>query len=934
MIADRRLLLVWGKTEGRNPNATDGHPLLYHLIDVAASAEALWDILPAAMRDRIARGALGVEEADAQRAVSLLAGLHDIGKASGFQAKVAALWQRLRDADLDIPLVNDSTPHAAITAATTVLPQLLMTTNACGIAASQEQRRLVSGLAKAVGAHHGSFPSTNIDDPAVLGGAPWAALREGLARRLASALYPGAPAIMLTAEDVVDPVAGALFTGLVAVSDWIGSSADHFALSHEADIEAYAVRARSTAKRALHDMGWLPAPRFAGPIPFQKIVWGTTADGGPVRFHPRGIQRLVQEVVDASSRPYMLMCEAAMGEGKTEAALYCVDRATATGQARGAAVCMPTQATGNAMFDRVLSYLEHRGHSSRINLQLVHGNAGYNDHYARIRQLANGGPSPSGSASADDEAPVVAESWFTSNRQALLAPFGVGTIDQSLMAVLQTKHWFVRLFGLAGKVVVFDEVHAYDAYMNELLQRLIRWLSAMDCSVILLSATLPDATRRALAAAYAPDVDPGGAPYPRVTVVSRSGNAVCRTVTVEARTPRATRLTLAPCDPEHLATSIARDLPGGGCAVVVCNTVRNAQDAYAACVNTLRPRGWEVELFHARTLARWRKERESAVLDKLGKPGRAAARPARYVLIGTQVLEQSLDYDADWMASEFAPVDLLLQRMGRMWRHERSDRPTSRPVFTVMVDTKDDADGALGVPTFPPGSGAVYAPYLLLRSYLALHDRDHVTLPTDIEPLVTAVYDGTGAVDELPGAWHDALTTAYAALMTNRHEMQGVAHINLIPDWRKQNGAPKDFASIYQSTAHLDDGDDPRVHRSLRAQTRLGDPTITMVCLEPRADGKLAPVGADGRAAWSPSDPGTIRPDVVREMLQSAVSVARPKSLFRALLDEPVPDSWTSDRHLRYARLAVFKDSVARVGSFALRLTPECGLSIERESSE
>lgn len=925
---DAKLLLVWGKTRGLDRNATEGHPLLYHLIDVAVCAEALWDIMPAMLRWRIAHGVLGLGEGDARRSVTMLAGLHDLGKASGFQAKVGPLWERLQEAGLNIPLVDANVPHAAVTAASAVLPDLLTRTDACGMTAGKNQQQLVQSLVKAVGAHHGAFPQQNVQDPAVLGGRVWANMREALARRLAQALYPGIPAVALSADEVSDPVAGALFTGFIAVADWIGSSQDHFGLSHEPDIDVYASNSRRVAQQVLRAMGWLPVPQYTVPVPFDEIVWGL-ADGQPVRYRPRGIQSLVQEMVDETRGPYLLICEAAMGEGKTEAALYCIDRATTTGLARGAAVCMPTQATGNAMFDRVVDYLMNRGHLERLNIQLVHGSASYHERFAEIRQLANGTDRP---GAEDEEAPVVAEAWFTGGRQALLAPFGVGTIDQSLMGVLQTRHWFVRLFGLAGKTVVFDEVHAYDAYMNELLKRLVRWLSAMDCSVVLLSATLPRSTRSELVKAYDPRAVEVEAPYPRVTLVPSDGPAVCRTVAQPTSTARATELVFAPTDPTSVAQAIGRDLPGGGCAVVVCNTVRNAQAIYAACAEGLGAKGWEVELFHARTLARWRKKRETAVLDKLGKPGRAKMRPERYVLIGTQVLEQSLDFDADWMASEFAPVDLLLQRMGRLWRHERPSRPMQAPRFTVLVDVLEKGSaGEVETPTFPMGSDLIYDAYLLLRSFLVLRGRTWIEIPTDIEPLIRAVYDDSEPA-ELTNAWRDRLRRACEHMVTTQHNMKGVALVNLIPDWRKRNGLPKDFATIYESTAHLDDGDDPGVHQSLRAQTRLGDPTITIVCVERQSDGRVVPVGEPAPdATLTMDEEKSPNPQHVKALLESSVAVARPKRLYYSLLDQAVPTAWAKDRHLRYARLALFEGGVAQVNGFRLTLTPELGLAIEKE---
>ena len=117
----------------------------------------------------------------------------------------------------------------------------------------------------------------------------------------------------------------------------------------------------------------------------------------------------------------------------------------------------------------------------------------------------------------------MAEEWFAKDKkQALLAPYGVGTIDQALLAVLQTKHVFVRLFGFAGKCVILDEVHAYDAYMTTLMERLLRWLATLRCPVVLLSATLPKEKRLALIRAYTGKElpEPEHKNYPRITTVA------------------------------------------------------------------------------------------------------------------------------------------------------------------------------------------------------------------------------------------------------------------------------------------------------------------------------------------------------------------------------------------------------------------------------
>ena len=159
-----------------------------------------------------------------------------------------------------------------------------------------------------------------------------------------------------------------------------------------------------------------------------------------------------------------------MGEGKTEAGWYaaaCWDRRGG----QGAYVALPTMATSNQMFERVGSFLE--AGAGKKNLMLQHGKAALNKQFEKLKYAAR--------VYDDEKQPsaVVAEEWFAANKKhGLLAPYGVGTIDQALLAVLQTKHVFVRLFGLAGKCVILDEVHAYDAYMTTLMERLLRWLAA------------------------------------------------------------------------------------------------------------------------------------------------------------------------------------------------------------------------------------------------------------------------------------------------------------------------------------------------------------------------------------------------------------------------------------------------------------------------
>ncbi|MCL4465046.1 MAG: CRISPR-associated helicase Cas3', partial [Chloroflexi bacterium] len=415
---------------------------------------------------------------------------------------------------------------------------------------------------------------------------------------------------------------------------------------------------------------------------------------------PYPVQREVEVLADRLDGPALVVVEAPMGEGKTEAAVFLEDRWGAALGQRGCYFALPTQATSDQMYGRVLEFMKKRYPADLVNLQLLHGHASLSALFQELlrrgeqqRTLA-AGLEPRGIAgeSGYDGAPagVVAGEWFTYRKRGLLAPFGVGTIDQALLAALQTRHVFVRLFGLAHKTVILDEVHAYDAYMTALLERLLEWLGALGSSVVLLSATLPDGRRLRLVEAYARGAgycfDEGEmrAHYPRVSWVSRAGCGA-RQVGVSTRSTRKLGLEWvdgalpAESEPFALGERLRAELENGGCAAVICNTVARAQQVYLA-LKTYFPETADdgqpvLDLLHARYLYEDRSKRERRTLIRFGKPDgevemedgnvRKVRRPNRAVLVSTQIIEQSLDLDFDLMVTDLAPVDLLLQRSGR-----------------------------------------------------------------------------------------------------------------------------------------------------------------------------------------------------------------------------------------------------------------------------
>lgn len=888
------LLRLWGKSDPED--TSNYHPLAFHLLDVGHAALLLWrEVIPERVRQRFAQ-AFGLDGEQTERVVVLLAAQHDLGKASAFQLKpsVPELAGQVRAAGYTIEPVNEK-PHGYVT--TKALPDFA----ARGVGGWQAIRPTAHLLAKIVGGHHGTFPTdrelTEIGCLA-MGDGRWDEARAALLETVQGVLFPGKPTANIAGR-LRDAALLPLLGGFVSVADWIGSSKEHFKPAGPVPLDVYGPQSLAHARQALADFGWAPVPRFASAAEFGELFH----DANGQAFRPNPMQAEVIRRVDAAPEPYLLLVEAAMGEGKTEAAFYAVDRALSTGLAHGFFVGLPTQATGNAMFERTLNdYLKRRGHGGNLDFQLIHSGNFLSDTFDKLRFAAN-------SKRGDDrESRVVAQSWFTHKKQALLAPFGVGTIDQSLLSVLQTRHWFVRLFGLAGKVVVFDEVHAYDVYMSALLGRLLGWLRLLGCTVVLLSATLPQTNRRELIKAWNPEADVAPAAYPRVTFVGGEG-ATAATVT-QNKEPKRIAVAYAEPDFAALIQRVREDLPGGGCAAVICNTVARAQEAYTLFCDALGKEGWDVSLFHARTLAKWRQETENEVLNKFGKKG---ARPTKAVLIATQVAEQSLDLDFDWMASEMAPVDLLLQRVGRLWRHERPNRPVGAPNFVILCGEEES-----GLPRFPPYSDLVYEPFVLLRSRLALAPGT-LTLPNDIEPLIRAVYDELTPAG-LSEAWQAALTATEAKMRERAEQDTEKAERCLVkPCHRSASDVLEIGSEAGDVRLELSDAEDPRVHDSVRAATRLGDPSVAVVCCGTDADDQ--PLAPEPSGVPSPKD--------ARELLGFAVSLSS-RGLYRTLAAMDPPKPWQESPFVRWHRALTFENGLCRLEGYTLRLSEAEGLVIEK----
>jgi CRISPR-associated endonuclease/helicase Cas3 len=797
------------------------------MLDVSAVAARLLANLSPAVRIRFEELFGGAESMLSW--TSFLAALHDLGKASpAFQLyprfsridKQAIGW-RLREEGFPLPRypARDLIRHGTIGAR--VLPGIL-----AGYGFTSEA---AESYARIVAGHHGAIPKrAEITAPQVgpdaCGSGEWDRSRREIVDSLASlsCIARASPPRMPSGSEAM------ALAGMISVADWIGSMKESFrfavtdgTLPDPFDLEVYVLAAAANAEAAIKELHWGDRSFRDAPKEFKSLF--------PAIAESNDLQCVATRVGEALDGPTLVIIEAPMGEGKTEAAL-CLAEAAATrlGQT-GSYFALPTQATSNQMFSRVREFLT-RVLGGEVNLQLLHGHADLSAEFQALREAGARSFTPIYDENGNPSTTVVAAEWFTYRKRGVLAPFGVGTVDQALMAVLRARHFFVRMFGLGGKTIVIDEVHAYDVYMSTLMERLLEWLAASGSSVFLLSATLPSGRREALTSAYMKGL--GIAPpcvthaaYPRITYASArdSGEIV---ITPSARVRRTLGIRwLGPA--VDLAAHLRGLLAEGGCAAVICNTVGRAQDVYTSLKAVFEEDASdgqpELMLFHARFLFEERERREKLALIRFGKPeakveigdGDASEvwRPGRAIIVATQVIEQSLDLDFDAMISEFAPADLLLQRAGRLHRHQRFLRPA--PLRNPVLDVMKGEIGDDGIPHFGRGTEAVYDTHVLLRSWAVLRDREAIEIPASIEEMIEAVYS---RVIECPRNASASLREYWNASALEHQESlekdSRTAKVARIP-------APSDEA-LFECGADFEE-DNPEIHASLQARTRLSE---------------------------------------------------------------------------------------------------------------
>lgn len=542
-----------------------------------------------------------------------------------------------------------------------------------------------------VGQHHGFTPSTEtlLADSEIFGGIGWQDER----RKLLNALEKEFDSTWI--EELSESQVRAI-SGLTCVADWIGSGS----VFDDPNVDWHGLIDNAVSN--------------AGYIPF-KVKNGMTFSD-IFTFEPREAQIKLIESCEGSG---VYVLEAPMGLGKTEAAFYAAYKMLDKGEATGIYFALPTQLTSNKIYDRFTKFLDTilEPDCPNRNALLLHGSA-----WLEQTTLGKEGD--------------VSSSWFNTSKRGLLAPFAVGTLDQALMSTMNVRHGFVRAFGLAGKVVIIDEVHSYDAYTNVILDRLIQLLRELECTVIILSATLNCERRKEIVHS-----DPKCNDYPLITAIPNVGDINEISVTP----PPETTVKVSRAEQSHAFSEALKRAEEGQQVLWIENTVNDAQQRYKQFASQCSELGIECGLLHSRFTPFDRERNESKWVRAFGKDGRSERLERGRILVGTQVLEQSLDIDSDFLVSRFAPTDMLLQRFGRLWRHNdiRSSKAVCElwviaPLLENAIESVESVKKRFGK------SALVYSEYVLCRSLEAFENllsvNASVTLPTDIRPLIDATY--------------------------------------------------------------------------------------------------------------------------------------------------------------------------------------------------
>lgn len=916
-VFSKELSAAVAKSDRENGN--DWLPFWMHSFDTAGIMEKLAQKrLPESISDYLCAECGGREKLFST--LKFCALVHDIGKLTiVFQSRIYDAVDFSPFADcVELPksssLGNASdTPHALASEA--ILLKL-----GCR-----------EGVASIAGAHHGR-PSALADVCDQISGACTAVEnfygKRGKYRQLFESLWKEWIDFSLECagfselSDLPDMAVPAqvVISGMLITADWIASNTTYFPLisaDQKGEFGDYPKRIENAWTTIGFPNMWESKARFGLDDEAFKERFG---------FLPNPTQAdIISTATDAESSGIYII-EAPMGLGKTEAALALSEILAARAGAGGMFFGMPTQATSNGIFPRLEKWADGLAEDEQtlLAIKLAHGNAALNENY---RELFTG---HSNLNIESDSGPIVHD-WFSGRKQTLLSDFVIGTVDQLLMAALKQKHVMLKHFGLSGKVVVVDECHAYDAYMSQYLDMAIKWLGIYKVPVIILSATLPEKRRAELIEAYT-DSEKHRAKHTEAyvdkTIADEAWKHSLAYPLLTYTENNAVKQKALAFDGENKEVSVRRIIRDevaatagyaverGGCVGLIVNTVRKAQEI-AAELQSAFPKA-EVIIMHAQFIMTDRAKREEQILKRVGKRSTPESRRG-LIIVGTQVLEQSLDLDFDLMITELCPMDLLLQRTGRLHRHNRVRPQGLETASCFVLDETDDS--------FDSGSAAIYGEWLLMRTRALLPNK--LTIPSDIPLLVQQTYDETN--NEMLGELTEGMKKAQEENKLRTGKKRRSAENYLISKPSNKKGKCLD--------GWLDNDIKPNNEQTGEKAVRDGDPSVDVIALMRDREG-LIRIIADKSETIIPAD----RPPSREEALLIARQKLRLPGFFgrRWKIDDTIEQleaetqnvfsAWQDSALLKEEVVLLFDEDLnADLAGVQLHYDIKTGLTYEKE---
>lgn len=917
---------IWGKAYKKEINGEKKHiyhPLICHLIDVAAVAEVFWDeIFSQSLKSYLTK-LFSKNERLTKSWLIFLAGIHDIGKATPiFQSKISEFAKTLKKY-FNLDTFSYKIFHSILSGEifSQSLNSFLYQTNI--------PKNLLNDLKYVIGGHHGRFPKTRYFReliPDYLGDEKWKKIQYDLIKTLEDFCnlkddknYSSEKTGYILKRD--EQIALLIFiAGFISIVDWIGSNEGFFEYFIEYNDlselkKKYFPLSRTRAKIALKEIGWDNWKNLnenTSLLKFKEVF--------PFITETRPLQQVVIDNLENISTPSLIIIEAPMGEGKTEAAFYLEYYLEQLGSLQGAYIALPTQATANQMFNRVQEFLLKIKKGLRFNLHLLHGNAILSKEYEKLKTRSK-------NYDKEEESNLVADEWFTYRKRGLISPFGVGTIDQILLSVLPLKHFFIRLFGLAGKTVIIDEVHSYDIYMSTIMEHLLYWLRLLGTNVILLSATLPSFKREKLIRKYYnKDIDLPIVPYPRITICDKN-DVRSFTFNVKLKKQGNESVSIDWIEQSSILEKLTDSLKQGGRVAIICNTIRRAQDLYLQ-LKSLEREGINIDLLHSRFPQIRRSEIENKILEKYGKENDHCQ--SADLLISTQIIEQSLDLDFDLMISDLAPVDLLLQRMGRLHRHsyDKKNRPIQRPKslkrpqFWIFQPELTE----YAIPTL---RYSIYSKYILFKTYLHLKTISNISIPDDLEPLIEEVYNDKSTLpiqfQNFKEIWEKELESEYKKQTRVEQDDRLTVEYKLLPE-------PSDEDFFNDFSVYLEENT-REAQESLQSLTRITSPSVNLICLYNYKDNYYL----DQEKTLFLDLKKKPDLDLAKMILDYMVRISH-YQIFRYFFDKgnSIPSVWKKNRlvhNIHYVILEKNDDNefFFRVNQYNVFINKELGLYIKKE---